>query len=76
MIQGLIDKDYAYEAEAHVLFNVKSFKKYGVLSNRNLKEMVAGARVEVAPYKKNSHDFVCRLILFLLTIKLWSLPSL
>ena len=58
MIQGLIDKDYAYEAEAHVLFNVKSFKKYGVLSNRNLKEMVAGARVEVAPYKKNSHDFV------------------
>ena len=58
MIQDLIDKDHAYEAEAHILFNVKSFKQYGGLSNRNLKEMVAGARVEVAPYKKNSHDFV------------------
>jgi len=58
MIQTLIDAGAAYEAEGHVLFNVPAFERYGELSRRDRKELVAGARVEVAPYKKDPADFV------------------
>ncbi len=58
MIAELIEKDFAYEAEGHVVFNVAANETYGQLSKRNLREMIAGARVEVAPYKKAAHDFV------------------
>jgi cysteinyl-tRNA synthetase len=58
MIETLVDKDYAYVAEDHVLFNVAAMKDYGKLSGRSLKEMIAGARVEVAPYKRDPMDFV------------------
>jgi cysteinyl-tRNA synthetase len=58
MIQALIDSGHAYEAEGHVLFDVSSDEEYGSLSRRNLREMIAGARVEVAPYKRAAHDFV------------------
>ena len=57
MIKTLLAK-HAYEAEGHVLFDVSSAKNYGRLSKRNLDEMVAGARVEIAPFKKNPADFV------------------
>jgi len=58
MIQKLIDEGYAYEAEGHVLFDVAAHDKYGELSKRDLREMIAGSRVEVAPYKKAAQDFV------------------
>ena len=58
MIKDLIDKGHAYSAEGHVLFAVDSYENYGRLSNRNLEDMIAGARVEVAPYKKHPADFV------------------
>ncbi|CAA7621276.1 cysteinyl-tRNA synthetase [Magnetospirillum sp. LM-5] len=58
MIEGLIAKGFAYEAEGHVLFSVPSMKDYGALSRRSMDEMMAGARVEVAPYKRNPADFV------------------
>ncbi|NNC78322.1 MAG: cysteine--tRNA ligase [Woeseiaceae bacterium] len=58
MINVLIDKGHAYEADGHVLFDVDTNPDYGSLSKRNLREMIAGARVEVAPYKKAAHDFV------------------
>lgn len=58
MISTLIEEGYAYEAEGHVLFDVGSYDGYGTLSKRNLREMIAGARVEVAPYKRAAHDFV------------------
>ena len=58
LIGRLIDKGHAYVAEGHVLFSVPSMPDYGRLSNRSLDEMVAGARVEVAPYKKDATDFV------------------
>ncbi len=58
MIQRLIESGHAYEAEGHVLFNVPSYKEYGKLSGRDQKEMLAGARVEVAPFKKDPSDFV------------------
>ena len=58
MIETLIDKGHAYEAEGHVLFNVETDPDYGSLSKRDLREMIAGARVEVAPYKKAPQDFV------------------
>jgi cysteinyl-tRNA synthetase len=58
MIQTLIDEGHAYEAEGHVLFDVASHEKYGELSKRDLREMIAGSRVEVAPYKKAAQDFV------------------
>lgn len=58
MIQTLIDKGHAYEVEGHVLFSVPSFTDYGKLSRRNQEEMLAGARIEVAPYKRNPGDFV------------------
>ncbi|NBB61429.1 cysteine--tRNA ligase [Pseudomonas sp. ODNR1LW] len=57
-IQAIIDAGCAYAAEGHVLFDVSSYPSYGALSGRNLDDMIAGARVEVAPYKKNPHDFV------------------
>ncbi len=58
MIETLVDKGFAYESEGHVLFDVSSYEHYGALSRRSLREMIAGARVEVADYKKNAHDFV------------------
>ncbi|HEX4371313.1 MAG TPA: cysteine--tRNA ligase [Rhizomicrobium sp.] len=58
MIQSLIASGNAYVAEGHVLFEVSSKPDYGKLSRRSLDEMLAGARVEVAPYKKNPMDFV------------------
>ena len=58
MIETLIDKGFAYEAEQHVLFDVSSDPNYGALSKRDLREMIAGARVEVAPYKRAAQDFV------------------
>ncbi len=58
MIKELIDKGNAYEAEGHVLFAVDSYAEYGALSGRSLDDMIAGSRVEVAPYKRNPMDFV------------------
>jgi len=58
MIETLIAKGHAYAAEGHVLFSVPSMAGYGALSGRNRDEMIAGARVEVAPYKKDPADFV------------------
>jgi cysteinyl-tRNA synthetase len=58
MIQLLVEKGNAYEADGHVLFDVDSHADYGSLSKRDLREMIAGSRVEVAPYKKAAHDFV------------------
>ncbi len=58
MIETLIAKGHAYAAEGHVLFNVPSMADYGALSGRDREEMIAGARVEVAPYKKDPADFV------------------
>ena len=58
MIQGLVDSGHAYAAEGHVLFAVASFPGYGKLSRRDTEEMLAGARVEVAPYKRDPGDFV------------------
>jgi cysteinyl-tRNA synthetase len=59
MIEDLIAKGHAYEAEGHVLFAVDSWREgYGKLSGRSVDDMIAGARVEVAPYKRNPMDFV------------------
>ena len=58
MIADLIEKGHAYAAEGHVLFSVESYKAYGALSGRSVDDMIAGARVEVAPYKKDPADFV------------------
>ncbi|KLN59268.1 cysteinyl-tRNA synthetase [Kiloniella spongiae] len=58
MTAKLIEKGHAYEAEGHVLFSVQSMADYGELSRRNRDDMIAGARVEVAPYKKDPADFV------------------
>ena len=58
MIQSLIDKGHAYAAEGNVLFNVSSFSDYGSLSKRDPEELLAGARVDVASYKKDAGDFV------------------
>lgn len=58
MIQKLIANGNAYVAEGHVLFDVSSDSNYGKLSRRSQDEMIAGARVEIAPYKKNAADFV------------------
>ncbi len=58
LIGRLLARGHAYVAEDHVLFDVASMPGYGALSRRSLDEMVAGARVEVAPYKKNPADFV------------------
>ncbi len=58
MSQDLIDRGHAYAAEGHVLFAVESYGEYGALSGRSVDDMIAGARVEVAPYKRNPMDFV------------------
>jgi cysteinyl-tRNA synthetase len=58
MIARLSERGHAYAAEGHVLFDVPSMPTYGALSRRNLDEMIAGARVDVAPYKKNPQDFI------------------
>ncbi len=57
-IGRLVNAGSAYAAEGHVLFDTTSFPDYGKLSNRSLDDMIAGARVEVAPYKQNPADFV------------------
>ena len=58
LAQRLIDKGHAYESEGHVLFDVTSMDDYGALSGRQLDDMLAGARVEVASYKRHPGDFV------------------
>ncbi|AXA84201.1 cysteine--tRNA ligase [Lysobacter oculi] len=58
MCERLIADGHAYAAEGHVLFSVASFAEYGKLSRRDPEEMLAGARVEVAPYKRDAGDFV------------------
>ena len=58
LTQALLDKNHAYESEGHVLFAVESMPDYGKLSGRNLEDMLAGARVEVADYKRHPGDFV------------------
>ncbi|MFP5382248.1 MAG: cysteine--tRNA ligase, partial [Gammaproteobacteria bacterium] len=58
MTQTLVDKGHAYVADGHVLFAVQSMADYGKLSKRSLDDMLAGARVEVAPYKQYAGDFV------------------
>jgi len=58
MIQDLVEKGHAYFAEGHVLFAVDSYADYGTLSGRTVEDMIAGARVEVAPFKRNPMDFV------------------
>ena len=58
MIEKLIELDHAYVAEGHVLFHVPSMPDYGKLSRHNRRDLIAGARVEVAPYKKDPADFI------------------
>ncbi|MDJ0630279.1 MAG: cysteine--tRNA ligase [Rhodobacter sp.] len=58
MIADLVAKGHAYAAEGHVLFRVRSYADYGKLSGRSVDDMIAGARVEVAPYKEDPMDFV------------------
>lgn len=58
MIKRLLDNGCAYEAEGHVLFAIEKAPDYGELSRRNMDEMIAGARVEVAPWKRHPGDFV------------------
>jgi cysteinyl-tRNA synthetase len=58
MISELIARGHAYAAESHVLFDVRSYPDYGALSGRSVDDMIAGARVEVAPYKRDPMDFV------------------
>jgi cysteinyl-tRNA synthetase len=58
LIERLIASGHAYAAEGHALFRVASYAEYGKLSRRSRKDMIAGARVEIAPYKENPGDFV------------------
>lgn len=58
MITTLIERGNAYEAEGHVLFDVRSYDAYGALSGRSVDDMIAGARVEIAPFKRDPMDFV------------------
>ncbi|MDV7338950.1 cysteine--tRNA ligase [Terasakiella sp. A23] len=58
LIEALIENGHAYAADGHVLFHVPSMPNYGSLSGRNMEDMIAGARVEVATYKKDPADFV------------------
>jgi cysteinyl-tRNA synthetase len=58
MIEGLIASGHAYAEQGHVLFDVRSYPAYGQLSGRSVDDMIAGARVEVAPYKRDPMDFV------------------
>jgi len=58
MIQRLVDAGHAYVAEGHVLFDIEAFSEYGALSRRDMREMLAGSRIEIAPFKRNPGDFV------------------
>lgn len=58
MVTALVEKGHAYAADGHVLFDVQSMENYGKLSNRALEDMLDGARVEVADYKRYAGDFV------------------
>lgn len=58
MIAGLIESGHAYAKDGHVLFRVRSYTNYGALSGRSVDDMIAGARVEVAPFKEDPLDFV------------------
>ncbi len=58
IVKKLLENGHAYEAEGHVLFSVDSMPGYGSLSGRSMKEMLAGARIDVADYKKNPADFI------------------
>ena len=58
LVELLLKNGHAYETEGHVLFSVDSMPNYGFLSGRSMKEMLAGARIEVADYKKNPADFI------------------
>ena len=58
MVNNLLKNKHAYENKKHVYFSVSSFKKYGMLSNKNSEELKAGSRVEISKYKKNPLDFV------------------
>jgi len=58
MIETLIARGHAYAKESHVLFRVRSYKDYGALSGRSIDDMIAGARVEIAPFKEDPMDFV------------------
>lgn len=58
MISTLLKKGFAYESQGHVLFDVEKFSAYGKLSQKNQAELLAGARIEVSPYKKHAQDFV------------------
>lgn len=58
LIQCLIDRNHAYEADNHVLFHVPSMADYGKFANRDREQQIAGARVEIAPYKRDEADFV------------------
>lgn len=58
MIADLVAKGHAYEKDGHVLFRVRSYQGYGKLSGRSIDDMIAGARVEVAPFKEDPMDFV------------------
>ncbi|MCS2608508.1 cysteine--tRNA ligase [Halomonas dongshanensis] len=58
LVQTLVERGHAYEVEGHVLFEVASYPEYGHLSGRRPEDMLAGARVEVAPYKRDPLDFV------------------
>ncbi|KIN72890.1 cysteine--tRNA ligase [Sulfitobacter guttiformis] len=58
MIEGLVAEGYAYLNEGHVMFRVRNYTEYGALSGRSVDDMIAGARVEVAPYKEDPMDFV------------------
>ncbi|HET6592759.1 MAG TPA: cysteine--tRNA ligase [Xanthomonadales bacterium] len=58
MIGRLVDNGFAYAAEGHVLFDIEAYERYGALSGRDRRDMIAGSRVEVAPFKRNPGDFV------------------
>ena len=58
LVKLLLQNGHAYETQGHVLFDVNSMPSYGYLSGRSMKEMLAGARIEVADYKKNPADFI------------------
>jgi cysteinyl-tRNA synthetase len=58
MIDRLINAGHAYEAQGHVLFSIESFNQYGLLSGRDMNDMIAGARVDVADFKRHPGDFV------------------
>jgi cysteinyl-tRNA synthetase len=58
LVEGLIEKGYAYQAEGDVFFDVTSFPGYGKLSRRSIDDMMAGARIEINPKKRNTMDFV------------------